>query len=188
VHGIQVYSADATNAGLLLGELSVFGRYIGNARVYQDPASRPSRTSDAAPREVKLVRDFGLNSWMNGSDSLAFSDKPGVRFRKSAQVAAAGPSSLFTFQDANPDSICSPTWVVHVNPAGAERFCIYPATFHSGRGVLSFADGHVESHRWVDPRTFSAPDGDYHVQGHARGSPNNLDLVWLQEHATRAKD
>jgi prepilin-type N-terminal cleavage/methylation domain-containing protein/prepilin-type processing-associated H-X9-DG protein len=188
VHGIQAYSADATNESLLLGESSVFGRYIKNARVYKDPASRPSRSSDAAPREVVLVRDFGLNSWMNGSDQLAFSDKSGVRFRKNAQVAAAGPSSLFTFQDANPDSICSPSWVVHVNSAGAERFCIYPATFHSGRGVLAFADGHVQSHRWVDPRTFSAPDGDYHLQGHSRGSPNNPDLVWLQEHATRRKD
>jgi prepilin-type processing-associated H-X9-DG protein len=56
-----------------------------------------------------------------------------------------------------------------------------PASYHNGAGSVSFVDGHVEPKRWLDARTISPQNaGLLSVP-----SPNNPDIVWLQEHATR---
>jgi hypothetical protein len=50
--------------------------------------------------------------------------------------------------------------------------------------VVSFADGHVESHRWLDPRTVrSIPKGDEYIP-HGEPSPNNQDLRWIVQRTT----
>ena len=51
--------------------------------------------------------------------------------------------------------------------------------------MVSFADGHVEYHRWRDQRTITAYSTDYHQ--HQDYSPNNQDLYWLRERATVPK-
>ena len=61
-----------------------------------------------------------------------------------------------------------------------------PGYYHARAGGLSFADGHSEVRRWRDPRTMlpvvkdaTLPLAGEHLQ------PNNRDIVWLQERATR---
>jgi len=57
----------------------------------------------------------------------------------------------------------------------------YPASYHDGSDGLSFADGHVEMHKYRDRRTmppFKWSAGD--VLPHGISSPNNLDITWLQ--------
>ena len=49
-------------------------------------------------------------------------------------------------------------------------------------GILGFADGHTEAHRWRDPRTIAAASPNFH--GHDDPSPTNADMVWLRDHAT----
>ena len=51
--------------------------------------------------------------------------------------------------------------------------------------VLSFSDGHVESHRWTDQRTIAAYSPDYHA--HNDPAPRNNDLAWLRERTTVLK-
>ena len=69
---------------------------------------------------------------------------------------------------------------------GVDGFFHYPATHHNRSGIVSFADGHAEAHRWLDPRTFvTVPLGQ--KLGHDRASPNNTDLEWIREHATEPK-
>jgi len=55
-----------------------------------------------------------------------------------------------------------------------------PASRHQGSAVMSFADGHVESHRWKDPRTLKPVDGSPIVDH----SDNNSDTIWLYQRAT----
>ena len=53
--------------------------------------------------------------------------------------------------------------------------------FHNGCSSISFADGHVESHKWLDPRTEMSPQ-------YAREPvPNDPDIAWLQEHSCSQK-
>lgn len=57
----------------------------------------------------------------------------------------------------------------------------YPGFLHDGAGSFCFGDGHTASHRWRDSRTMP-PLGIAPVSG--TPSPNNVDVAWLQAHAT----
>ena len=57
----------------------------------------------------------------------------------------------------------------------------YPASYHNLAGGFSFADGHSEIRRWQDARTTPLKDPG------TRTTPNNPDVVWLQERCTRLK-
>jgi prepilin-type processing-associated H-X9-DG protein len=65
----------------------------------------------------------------------------------------------------------------------ADNFFHYPSTLHQQGGVLAFADGHVERHRWSDPetrKTVPAP----HFLDLSNPASRNRDLLWLREHTT----
>ena len=97
------------------------------------------------------------------------------------------PANVFLFQDVNPQNICTPAFIVRMPGAGADGFFHYPATHHNRSGVIAYADGHAEGHRWRDPRTFiTAPLGQ--KVGHDFPSPRNVDLEWIREHTTVPRD
>jgi prepilin-type N-terminal cleavage/methylation domain-containing protein len=52
-------------------------------------------------------------------------------------------------------------------------------------GLVSFADGHAENHRWRDSRTLTAYSPDYHQ--HMDASVQNQDLTWLRMRPTFPK-
>ena len=60
-----------------------------------------------------------------------------------------------------------------------DSFFNFPGSAHNRGGVVSFADGHTEYHRWRDQRTIAAYSTDYHR--HDDPSPTNPDLTWLRE-------
>jgi prepilin-type processing-associated H-X9-DG protein len=64
-----------------------------------------------------------------------------------------------------------------------------PASYHANSGGLSFADGHSELHKWVDPRTMPPIVEQGNIWNGQVGfaSANNKDIGWLQDHATRPK-
>ena len=66
-----------------------------------------------------------------------------------------------------------------------DYFFNWPNSSHNRGGVVSFADGHVDYHRWRDQRTINGNLSDYHA--HKDSSPNNQDLFWLRERATVRK-
>ena len=61
-----------------------------------------------------------------------------------------------------------------------------PAAYHNGAGGLSFADGHSEIKKWVDGRTRPLLKANGTIPLNV-ASPNNRDMVWLQERCTRPK-
>ena len=70
------------------------------------------------------------------------------------------------------------------NNPNMHRIVDIPASYHGGSGGFSFADGHSETKKWTDPRT-SAPFRKGFITAYDRPSPNNLDISWMQERATR---
>ncbi len=58
-------------------------------------------------------------------------------------------------------------------------------SYHDRQGMIAWADGHVEAHRWTDDRTLSgsldyspesSPENQWHMHRHA--SPGNPDLLY----------
>jgi prepilin-type processing-associated H-X9-DG protein len=58
----------------------------------------------------------------------------------------------------------------------------FPASYRDGAANVSFADGHVKRHRWLEPTTAMRLRG---AQRHV--SPTDRDLQGLQEHCTYLK-
>jgi hypothetical protein len=98
---------------------------------------------------------------------------------KSTDINNPSPSETFVFQDVNNKSICWPYFGVYMDQ---DAFFNFPSSLHAKGGVVSFADGGVRAHRWLDMRTIQAQSSDYH--NHFDPSEGNVDVRWLQDHAT----
>ena len=128
------------------------------------------------------LRSYSLNCYMGWEGPLdeRLTWSSSKVFRKHSEIpAAAMPGGAFLFQDVHPNSICWPYFGVYMNQ---DSFFNFPNSSHNRGGVLSFADGHVERHRWQDQRTITAFSSDYHQ--HHDQSIRNVDLAWLRDRAT----
>ena len=119
-----------------------------------------------------------LNSCMGWQQPLgSFNSASRVIFQKSSEVEAVSVSQLLLFLDAAPGYlwhsafVINPTWYYHV-----------PSTEHERSGVLAFADGHAETHRWQDAITLELGKTTY--ENHLQNFSERRDLDWLLEHAT----
>jgi hypothetical protein len=97
--------------------------------------------------------------------------------------------------DSREDSIKTPHYYISMagypsQPSRRRFFGDYPASYHASAGGLSFADGHSEIRRWVDSRTMPKLRKNtwvWGLTGDIVPSPNNSDILWMQERATRPK-
>jgi prepilin-type N-terminal cleavage/methylation domain-containing protein len=106
------------------------------------------------------------------------------------ELSDPGPAKVFVFNDMREDSIDMGNFGVNMagwpDNAAAEGFWDLPGFYHNHGGDFGFADGHSESKRWLDPRT--TPPIKAGVGYPDRfNSPNNVDIQWLQDHATRPR-
>jgi prepilin-type processing-associated H-X9-DG protein len=162
---------------------ALFAPYLQNISAYNCPADRSFWPVNG--KFVMELRSYGVNVYMGTPDQNVVSplaiDATFQRFMKSSSLAPAAPSLRLAFIDINPASICTPAFGVDMR---AETFCHYPSSFHRGGGVITFADGHAECHKWLDPRTKKAlPSGAQYIPHHD-SSPNNKDLKWIQDRTT----
>jgi prepilin-type N-terminal cleavage/methylation domain-containing protein/prepilin-type processing-associated H-X9-DG protein len=179
VQGAFVNVPDNWNYDYVLNPAyALFGNYIHTTAIYHCPTDREmvKNGTQLLPR----LRSYELNAytgWVGGWDTRLSSDY--VVFRKSTELTAKIPAGMvFTFLDVNPDSICWPYFGMIMD---RQSFFNFPNSYHNRGGVVSFADGHVEYHRWRDPRTIN-PVADWH--GHNQPSSGNEDYTWLRDRTT----
>jgi prepilin-type N-terminal cleavage/methylation domain-containing protein/prepilin-type processing-associated H-X9-DG protein len=147
---------------------------------------------------LPLVRSVSMNSWLNTTvttDSLYTQVDRYKTIKRISDMRDPTPSETFVMLDERADSI-DDAWfgVLMILKANRAMFWNVPANYHNGAGNLSFADGHVENHKWKDPRTTPpVRKGVNPASGGLSGvinplaSPNNPDIEWLQNHATGVK-
>lgn len=109
-------------------------------------------------------------------------------YKKYDELVVPGPSKVFVFLDMRPDSVDLGNFMVNMdgypNMPSKFGFDDLPTYLHNNGCSFTMADGHSEMHRWKDSRTMPKilpPGGDTFA------SPNNRDVAWLQDHATRPK-
>jgi len=177
-----------TNANYLLDpKFALFADYLRSAPVYKCPADRT--TLSLGGTELPRLRNYSLNSYF-GWDFPPNDTKnspTAYSFSKVGEYAPFGASRLYTFVDASPVNLCYSAFVMFMGTSG--WFWHRPSIEHQKSGTVTFADGHVENHRWKDADTLKyARDGGNGDGAHfVFVSPNNSDLLWLQEHATIRK-
>ena len=173
-------------------EKSLLRPYIGNSlEIFKCPADKS--TVRAQGRTLPRVRSMSMLNWVGGRGEglpMGWSEPSGPWriYRRESDFVDPGPTQTFVFLDEREDSINDGMFVVDMggypDTPAQHRIVDIPASYHNGAGGFSFADGHSETRKWVDPRTVERFARGV-VTPYDRPSPNNPDIRWMQERATR---
>ena len=180
-HGIDVqlwvsgdshfYYPGFTNTQYLLNpSLALFAPYITSPETYKCPEDR-STLHNGVPKIRSYSMNFTLGTVVENETKIPM-------IYSTTQIE--NPSERFVFIDTQPASICMPSFILY--PKGddfIDGFYHYPSSGHGKKGILSFADGHIEKHKWTDRRTVKT-----NVKGilaHWDRSPGNKDVEWLRQ-------
>lgn len=164
---------DCTNTLLL--RFSLLGRYLGDPKLWQCPASTmPIMVAGVSqPR----VRTLSLNCFMGSP----IKSPAATTYTRLADIVQPPPAEALTFIGERVDTINDGSFGMQwpFNEARPVSWVLRdkPEIVHNRSGNLTFADGHVITHRWQDRRTLSAPRNDAFM-------PSDADVLWLQQHAT----
>jgi prepilin-type processing-associated H-X9-DG protein len=91
------------------------------------------------------------------------------------------PAGLFVFIDEHPDSINDGYFL---NRVSTYEWTDLPASFHNQGANLVFADGHAETHRWVNASTLRPARPDGAQLPFAVEEPEDQDWDWLMQRTT----
>jgi prepilin-type processing-associated H-X9-DG protein len=134
---------DRTTAGILRGTLYP---YLKTVEVYKCPQDE-SKLRNGTPRS----RSYSVSTYWAGDDEGADSR---VKSRLSDLISPS-PDRVFVFAEEHQDSIWSASFVVlpreRFSPLGGAWYSL-PADRHEQGCNISFADGHLETWKWLAPK------------------------------------
>ena len=177
VNNVLDWGASDDNTNLLYLTGSKLAPHLGEATaVFKCPSD--SSVAANGPR----VRSLAMNSLVGDPGVLTNQFNPAyVQFFKLTDFPT--PAHIYVFLEEHPDTINDGFFM--------NRWDVYtwgnlPASYHNGAANLSFADGHLESHRWIVPDTVrpARPGG---VGGSFAASPPT-DYEWLKERTSVRKN
>ena len=176
---------DAAESNIVSGTL-----YPGAVGVFHCPADRSTIKGTRARR----LRSYSMDGWLqikvvnpelgdgfDGNDWLA-------ERHKFSDILIPGPSETFVLIEEHEQSINDGVFIVmHADPrdslmkdgsggddsSSINSWAQLPADRHNQGANLSFADGHVQSHRWQAPKLFH----DYFQTATAGGDLQDLRYV-----------
>jgi prepilin-type N-terminal cleavage/methylation domain-containing protein/prepilin-type processing-associated H-X9-DG protein len=163
--------------------------YVRSAGVYKCPGD-----SYESSQSGTRIRSVSMNGALTGKPTFdtQYKSRTYITANKVNDLSTPGPVNVFVFLDEFADSLDDLQFMVDAGMSpGSEHWRNLPASYHTGSGNLSFADGHSEIHKWkihtgkvdtVQKVVFqnysqytSAPYGMYTLN-------NNDDIEYLEDH------
>jgi len=181
-----LFPSDNTNLDMIMNPSnSWFAPYLKSAGVYKCPADISLVTLGG--RKYPRVRSMSMSQamggpgeWLPPGSGMVSKQTRYKTYYKTSDFADPGPSRLYVLLDEHPDSINAGGFAnMMVENPGAARIIDYPASYHNRAAGITFADGHAEIKKWLDPRTVQPvkfKDMTLNVP-----SANNQDMIWLSE-------
>jgi prepilin-type N-terminal cleavage/methylation domain-containing protein/prepilin-type processing-associated H-X9-DG protein len=186
----------------LLDPNTLLSPYIKNRAVYRCPAD--NYVDPYAGNKVH-VRSYSMNSavgtifnssiemggssglhigspvsggWLSGAAYNA-NQTTYLTYGKMSSLSRPGPANTFVFMDENPYSINDGSMNISAQTTAGNTYLIdCPSGNHNLSAAISFADGHVIMHRWLDARTYT-PQNRGSQQAAMRQTPDNQDCFYL---------
>jgi prepilin-type N-terminal cleavage/methylation domain-containing protein len=172
-----------TNTIVLLNpRFAAFGSYLQSLPIYRCPQDHSAVTSGG--KALAKIRSYSMNVFVGSPPTAGYLAAGFKVFQKRSDIAGLSPSDLFVFQDVKPGNLCFAAFVIDIP---SQNFFHLPATHHNRSGVLVFADGHAQTHRWRDERTFRAEELEGWSE-HFNYAQGSADFAWVSEHATVPSD
>lgn len=123
--------------------------YNNSLEIYKCPADVAFKQGT---RSVIRVRSFSMSGRMGQTD-VTFVNPTARNFVKMSEIDRPSPAQAFVFVDELKESIDDGYFAVQATIPNNGYWQNTPASRHGNGGVVSFADGHAESWRWVEPTT-----------------------------------
>jgi prepilin-type N-terminal cleavage/methylation domain-containing protein/prepilin-type processing-associated H-X9-DG protein len=217
IGGIYAGIVDATNSALLIdSRYSLLGPYVKTPKIFKCPADLS--TFDGVPR----VRSYNMSQsiggtangtlvdgthiaghWLTGDVKGVGNDKPPggspwkVYLKESEITGSPGPSDLFVLTEKHPNSMRDATFSVEMPSSPiSTQFISIPSKVHNNGCSFSFADGHAEIHRWLNPGIFPPQNwaidaSTSAINGGPKGNWNgnilfNQDVIWVAHRTSGA--
>ncbi len=168
-------------------------KYLNSEKVFKCPSDKSAIQVDG--RLVRRVRSMAMSLHVGDWGVNRSIDGDGYRiYRRNSDFTDPGASNTFVLMDVREDVINLGNVLFRMKgyPNAPEEvlYSDLPASYHNGAGNITFADGHVETKRWTHPDT-NPPltKGNWlpHILDSGWvNSPNNEDIIWLQERTSRA--
>ncbi len=153
-----------------------------SARIYKCPADKVVSAEQRRAGWSSRTRSISMNAFVGDAGDLA---KNGMNLLSDGyrQFTKLGdftdPTKILVTLDEHPDSINDGFF--WNEPRGADQWSDLPASYHNGAAGFSFADGHAEIHRWIDPSTRRGITAQGWFPGQAIGSHEKRDYQWIAE-------
>jgi prepilin-type N-terminal cleavage/methylation domain-containing protein/prepilin-type processing-associated H-X9-DG protein len=160
--------------------------YVGRTPdMYKCPSDKAMVTAQG--RKWPRVRSNSMSQTFGTGEHLQHSQGWRI-YEKESDMDTQGPSMVWVLVDEHPDSINDAGFGVRMvtpDTMAQARIVDFPATYHNGACGFSFADGHAEIKKWVDPRTNPRPKPKYQDDLPLNvPSPNNPDALWMAERSS----
>ena len=137
------------------------------------------------------VRSYSMNAFVGGTTATDVYGLSTYRaYLHESDLTRPGPASTIVFICECPDSINDELFGVHMPsttlwPGGLATWDDVPSETHSGNGIVGFADGHAEQHKWLDPQTRYGVKRQTTCPG--TGQTSRRDHQWFHARASAPK-
>ena len=176
---------DNTNTTLLTtGGFGRIGQYTANAGIYKCPADKSWANHAGKPQP--RIRSYSMNSYV-GSRQYSYTDGGAAYYVywKDSDLGKPPPAKHFVFIDEHEDFINDGFFFFSMAGGPRAGWIDLPAARHQNAANLTFADGHVETKRWLDKRTLQPV---LRKQPELIFAPNSADHAWLRERASAVRN
>jgi prepilin-type N-terminal cleavage/methylation domain-containing protein/prepilin-type processing-associated H-X9-DG protein len=174
-NNVEDWMASDDNTNLVLLSDAKLGPYANRStRIYKCPSDRVP-----APNGER-IRSMSMNAMVGNPGELTNRFNPlYVQFFKKSEFKA--PTDTFVFLDEQADTLNDGFFV---NRLEEYSWGNVPGSYHAGGANFSFADGHLEAHRWQVGGTIQPVRGA-RIQAFAASPPTDFD--WLKRRTSYKK-
>jgi len=174
--------------GMVSDRVSLLAPYMGRTKAsFRCPADKALTTAGAV--SYYRPRSYGMNTFVAWTGSAYHSEPSGGYQVFLRTTSVTRPADVFVFGEIHPFSICRPQFGVHMDAANIYHF---PGNQHRKSSSLAFADGHTESHKWLNSKFNNPAMAESDGRWHNHNSPHptatlaeiQVDLNWLRSHTT----
>jgi prepilin-type N-terminal cleavage/methylation domain-containing protein/prepilin-type processing-associated H-X9-DG protein len=187
--------ADTNTDFLINSQYALLGPYIKASAAYRCSVDRSKSSGTTG---FDRVRSYSMNNAL-GIDGTTQTD-PHIKpkswlpyptfknFIKESELTTLGPSDMWVLIDEDVDSINDGSFAVQMPATAAATVWVdIPSKAHNNACGFSFADGHSEIHKWLQPENID--NVDYTTKskdptGHLR----DPDILWVAKHTSIRSD
>jgi prepilin-type N-terminal cleavage/methylation domain-containing protein/prepilin-type processing-associated H-X9-DG protein len=177
-------------------------KYVKNTAVYKCPSdhSKVDTAVGTRPRILTMSMNLFVGGFAPRAGAGACGTDGGWGWAKPFQVfcktsTIKNPAKIFVFLDMREDRVNWSNFMMDMagfypsNPGAYKWGTDMPGFYHNRGCGFSFADGHSEMRRWIDPRTTPPlnTSGQSALDAGDIPAPNSPDVAWLQERSTALK-